>query len=60
MKDRIPIDEWRKKYSPYGRIYSLKEMAVMLDMEYKNFHYRYTNKAQMLDQKTPRLAGSNS
>lgn len=60
MKNRILIDEWRKKYSPFGKIYSLKELADMLDMEYKNFHYRYKNKAQMLDQKTPKLAGSNS
>jgi hypothetical protein len=60
LKERIPIDEWRKKYSPYGKIYSLKELAELLDMGYTNFHHRYKNKSQMLDQKTPRLAGSHS
>lgn len=60
MKKRLLINDWIKKYSPAGEIYSLTEVAKMLDMEYKNFHYRYKNKAQMLDQKTPKLAGSNS
>ena len=57
MKKRIPIEEWIKKYSPYGKIYSYKELADMLDMEYKNFLYRRSTNAQMLDQKKPKLAG---
>jgi len=57
MKKRIPIEEWIKKYSPYGTIYSFREVAEMLDMEYKNFLYRRSTNAQMLDQKTPKLAG---